>query len=126
MNSEEDKSISALDSCRAAEAKIQEAQRLLSVAGREGLDHALNLLDQAIALLETVVSLGPDSLGPRTGSPALLAAFHRIKRSARMVGLQTEFASNFWQGWLQRRVGTGYTEQGLPVFVDHGAKSFEG
>ena len=136
MSPLDDKSTAALDSCRAAEEKIQEAQRLLSTAGPGGLDRCLSGLDEATAILETLISSGPFPLekhligkipaGQRSGNPALAAALHRIRRSSRLLRLQIEFASNFWKGWLQRRVGTGYTNLGLPVFVDPTARSFEG
>jgi len=127
MNSEEDSSISALESCRAAEARIQEAQRLLMSAGRQSLEVCLRGLDEAASLLEAVASAGPYSAGRGDAKGAALsAAVHRIQRSAQVLRLQIEFASNFWRGWLQRRAGKGYTHQGLPVFVDHGSRSFEG
>jgi hypothetical protein len=126
MNSEEDNSLSALESCRAAEAKIQDAQRLLLGTGPEGLDRCLHELDQATALLETVVSSGPYSPARHPKGAALLVAFRRIQRLSQLLRLQIGFSSNFWRGWLQRRAGAGYTERGQPVFADHGSRSFEG
>jgi hypothetical protein len=130
MNPLDDKSISALESCRAAEDKIQEAQEFLLTAGPQGPERCLNGLEQAAEILEAVISSGPfpqkNAAGQNYGKPALAAAIRRIQRSARLLRLQIVFASNFWKGWLQRQEVAGYTNQGLPVFADRSARSFEG
>jgi hypothetical protein len=112
---------SALESCLVVEKKIRDAQQFLLIPRQEGLDRCINELDQVTVLLETLVSAGPHG-----EEPALPAAFRRMRRSAQTLRLQIEYTSNLWRGWLQRRVGAGYTEQGFPVFADHDARSFEG
>jgi hypothetical protein len=121
MNSQQERITFALESCLVVERKIHEARELLMAPGWDGLDRCIHELDQATTLLQTLVSQGP-----YRGSTALPAVFRRMKRSVQALRLQIEYASNLWRGWLQRKAGAGYTEQGFPVFVDRVARSFEG
>ena len=115
MSLEEDKAAAALAACRAAEANLAEVQRLLLNPTPETLDRARADLAGVVAVLNTLVN----SI-PRTGQkwpPAAVASFHQIRLAARGLRPQIEHASKFCLGWIQTRLGTGYTQQGSPVFV---------
>jgi len=113
MNPHEEPGESALESCRAAESRIREAQRFLLTARKDDIERSMDELSQIAAILESLISGGPASL-----SPAMAPSLQRIQRTARDLLLQIGHATNLWQGWLQRKLGAGYTERGQPVFVE--------
>ncbi len=120
MSPQDQATPSILESCLAAAAKLRQVQQLLLEPGT--LDRSAAELNEVIATLEQLVSASSPDWGP-----AESASLHQIKRAAGRLRAQIEHASNLWAGWLQLRMGTGYTEQGLPVFVNHEAGScFEG
>jgi len=122
MSPEVDKAASALDACRAAEAKLGDVQRLLLDPKPETLDRAMAELTEVATVLNTLVKSGTQKW-----NPAALASFHQIRLSARALRPQLEHASKFCLGWIQLHLGTGYTRQGSPVFVESEARSsFEG
>ncbi|HLX45773.1 MAG TPA: hypothetical protein VKR43_20160 [Bryobacteraceae bacterium] len=122
MSPEEDKAARALAACRAAEQKIGKVHELLQNPGQEALDHAL----AELAEVATVLSCLVDS-GVQKGNPAAKASLEEIRQTARRLRPQIEHASRFCVGWIQARLGTGYTWQGSPVFVESEARSsFEG
>ncbi len=50
-----------------------------------------------------------------------------IQRTTARLQVQFEHGSNFCMGFLQFRLGTGYSEQGLPVLMPTKARgTFEG
>ena len=120
---EQTATLPALDVCLQAEAKIHEARQRLLDARPGDIEGCRNELNQAAAVLERLVSEGafPASF------PAW-AALLRIRRSAHALKLQIEYASKLYCGWIQLRLGTGYTRQGLPVLAtgEPGRCSFEG
>jgi len=112
-----------LNACLFAEAKMLEARQLLLDAGPGAIEPCQNELQQIVATLEKLVSdrtLEANS----SASSALL----RIRRSAQALKLQIEYSSRLYCGWVQLRLGAGYTQQGLPVFAtsEPGSCSFEG
>jgi hypothetical protein len=106
------------ESCQAAEAKIQEAQRLMLDPRPEAIERCLNELSQVIALMEKLTTGGS-----RDWTPEVHASFHRIKSAVDRLRLQIEHASNLCLGWLQVRFGAGYTRQGLPELAERDTKS---
>jgi hypothetical protein len=103
---------SLLDACAEVEAGIQAAQRLLLDPRAETLDRSESELTRVIQILEALVSKpSPER------SPAASASLRQIKRAVRKLGIQVAHASNLHRGWAQLRLGIGYTNQGLPVFV---------
>jgi hypothetical protein len=126
MSLEEDKAARALAACQAAEQKIGKVHELLQNPGAEALDHALADLTDVATVLTSLVNAGVDS-GVQKGSPAAKASLEEIRQTARRLRPQIEHASRFCLGWIQARLGTGYTWQGSPVFVESEARSsFEG
>jgi len=122
MSVEEDKAARALAACRAAEEKIGKVHELLQQPGAESLDHALAELTEVATVLTSLVNSGVQK-----GSPAARESLEEIRRTARRLRPQIEHASRFFLGWIQARLGTGYTWQGSPVFVESEARSsFEG
>jgi len=113
----------SLEACRHAEARIQEARQLLMDARPEAVERCQVELQQVVVALESL-----SSEGPFHASPALSAALVRIRRSAHALRLQIEYASKLYFGWIQLRLGAGYTKQGLPILAtgEPGRCSFEG
>jgi hypothetical protein len=111
-----------LDSCLRAEAKIQEIRQMLLDPRPDAVERCQNELQQVVSALEGLISKGPFSFDPPASSALL-----RIRRSAHALKLQIEVASNLCFGWIQLRLGTGYTAQGLPVLIaSEPGSSFEG
>jgi hypothetical protein len=45
-------------------------------------------------------------------------AIYRIQASARALGQRIEHGSKLVRGWMQLRLGEGYTRGGLPTFME--------
>jgi hypothetical protein len=99
----------ALETC---EAGIREAGQLLLDARPEAVDRCQAELQRVAETLERLVAEGTIAADSRI-APALM----RIRQSTGVLKVQTEYAANLWSGWLQLRLGTGYTDQGLPVLI---------
>jgi hypothetical protein len=100
------------EACLHVAEKLRGASRFLLEIRPESVERCQAELEQVIAVLENLVSHGDFQYNPRVSS--MLAG---IRRSACALGLQIKYASNLYSGWLQLRLGAGYTQQGLPVFV---------
>jgi hypothetical protein len=100
------------DACLYADAKLREVQRLLLDMRPEAVERCQSELQQVIAVLQKLVSEGSREPNPRVSSTLV-----RIRRSARALKLQIEYASNLYWGWIQLRLGAGYTQQGRPLLV---------
>jgi len=98
------------ESCLAAEAKMLRAQELLAEDARlETVDLCVAELGEAAELLRGLAGQAIDS--------EVSVSIHRIRNSARLLSLRIEHASRLCRGWIQRRLGTGYTAQGAPVLM---------
>lgn len=105
----EEVTYTALETC---EAGIREAGQLLLDARPEAVDRCQAELQRVAETLERLVAektIGTDS--------RYVLALKRIRESAGVLKIQTEYASNLWSGWLQLCLGAGYTDQGLPVLI---------
>jgi hypothetical protein len=122
MSSTEETTLSALDTCRSLEARLETVQQLLLNPKPEILERAVTELAEVIVVLRTLTSTQPQK-----SDSAMLASLHKIRTGARGLLAQIDQASNFCQGWIQMRLGTGYSNNGLPIFVQSEARSsFEG
>jgi hypothetical protein len=101
-----------LEVCLHAEAKLGEVRQLLLDLRPEAVERCQNELQQVIVGLQRLVSQGSFEANPRVISTLL-----GIRRSARALKLQIEYASNLYSGWIQLRLGAGYTQQGRPLLV---------
>jgi hypothetical protein len=111
-----------LDACLRAETRIQEIRQILLEPRPDAVERCQSELQQVVAVLEGLISKAPFSFDP----PASLA-LRRLRRSAHALKLQIEVASNLCFGWIQLRLGAGYTAQGLPVLIaSEPGSSFEG
>ncbi len=106
------------ESCKAAEETIQTAQQLMLDPRPEAMDRCLTELSRVAAILEGL-AVGTS----RDWNAELRASFLRIQIANRRLRLQIEHASNFWRGWIQLRLGTGYTRQGLPELAQGETRS---
>ncbi len=97
------------ESCQAAEERIQAAQQLMLDPRPETMDRCLTELGRVVAILENLATGNA-----RDWNPEIQAAFLRLQAANSRLKMQIEHASNFWRGWIQMRMGTGYTRQGLP------------
>jgi len=112
MIPQEELSRTLVEVCYDIETRIREAQRLLLDPRPETLDRCESELKNVIQILEALVSKPCQE-----GNPAASIALHQIRNAARRLRLQIEHASNLHLGWMQLRSGSGYTNQGLPVFA---------
>jgi hypothetical protein len=111
-----------LEACLHAEGRIREAGQCLLDARPGSIDRCQSELQQVAAVLEGIVAQGTFQ-----ANPPLSSALLRIRRSAHALKLQIQYASNLYFGWIQLRLGAGYTERGLPVLAtNEPGCSFEG
>jgi hypothetical protein len=99
--------------CQAAEQNLARAGEFLLNPSPSALEECLQILGQVIETLETLAkgtTLGWD--------PAVHLAIHRIQTGARALGLRIEHGSYLIRGWMQLRLGEGYTRRGLPSFSE--------
>jgi hypothetical protein len=106
------------ESCRAIEEKIQAAQQLIINPSPETMERCLAELSRVATILE-----GLASGNSRDWNAEVHASFHRVRGAAQRLRVQIEQASNFWRGWIQLRLGTGYTRQGLPEIAQGASRS---
>jgi hypothetical protein len=97
------------ESCQAAEASLLSAQTLMLDPRPEAVDRCVAELSRVAGILEHLATGNA-----RDWNPEVTAAVLRIQAANTRLRGQIEHASNFWRGWLQIKVGTGYTRQGLP------------
>jgi hypothetical protein len=111
-----------LEACLHAEARIREAGQWLLDVRPGSIDRCQSELQQVAAVLE-----GLAAQGTFHANPPLSSALLRIRRSAHALRFQIQYASNLYLGWIQLRLGAGYTKQGLPVLAtNEPGCSFEG
>src|ERR1700722_1934 len=99
--------------CESAEHSLARAGEFLLNPTPGALEECLQLLSQITETLETLVkgtTLGWD--------PAVPLAIYRIQAGARALGLRIEHGSMLVRGWMQLRLGEGYTRGGLPTFSE--------
>jgi hypothetical protein len=117
---------SALEVCQRAENMLREIQGGELLPGTEMLAQWETELGQAAALLESAHESITEEFKPRS-NPALRQVLLGIQHRAGMLKIQFEHGSNYCMGLLQVRLGTGYSEHGLPVLMPTEAKgTFEG
>jgi hypothetical protein len=116
-----------LEACRQADTKIRAAGQALLASDPGAIDFCQSELQQAVTVLERLVSAGAFQ-SDSSVSWTLLG----IRRSAQVLKVQIEYASTLHSGWIQLRFGAGYTEKGLPLLItgeasgELGRRSFEG
>jgi hypothetical protein len=117
---------SALETCQHVHTILREAQQRVLVPGTEMLAQWETELGRAAALLEKLLESTTEDCSPRRNS-ALRRAIQEIQCTAAELQAQFEHGSNFCMGLLQLRLGTGYSEHGLPVLMATEAQgTFEG
>jgi hypothetical protein len=116
----------ALETCQHVHSILHEAQQRVLGPGTEMLAQWETELGRAAALLEALKESMTEERAPRR-NPAFRKAVQEIQRTAAGLQAQFEHGSNFCMGLLQLRLGTGYSEHGLPVLMPTEARgTFEG
>ncbi len=120
----------ALETCQRIETELRDLQQRVVVPRAETLTECETQLGMIAASLETLRQSMRESSAASAlpqGNPSLRLSIERIQRSAHMLKAQFEHGSNYCMGLLQLRLGTGYSEQGLPVLIPSQTRScFEG
>lgn len=115
----------ALETCQRVHTILRDVEQVVLVPGTDVLAQWEIELGQAAALLEEIYECRKNSLSP--GESAIRPALQQIRRTAGRLQTQLEHGSNFCMGLLQARLGTGYSEHGLPVLMPTEARgTFEG
>jgi hypothetical protein len=113
--------VNALESVQLAQAKISSVRDLLRTPSAPTLDQCLDELGETARILETIIKDGKYEL-----TPEIARACREIRDAARSLRLQIGYASQFWLGWMQMRLGSGYTSKGAPLLQESQARgSFE-
>lgn len=116
---------SALETCQRIQAILREVEQAVLIPGTDMLAQWETELGQAAALLEGIHESmkASDALGDSAIRPAL----QQIRRMGGTLQAKFEHGSNYCMGLLQARMGTGYSDQGLPVLMPTESRgTFEG
>ena len=116
---------SALETCQHVQTILREVEQAVLVPGTDMLAHWETDLGQAAALLEGIHESMKNSTP--AGDSTIRPALQEIRRMGGTLQAKFEHGSNYCMGLLQVRLGTGYSEHGLPVLMPTEARgTFEG
>src|SRR5882724_7185654 len=108
----------ALETCQHVHTILREVEQTVLVPGTDMLAHWETELGQAAALLEGIhESIQNGVAAGKSGDSSIRPALHEIRRMGGKLQVKFEHGSNYCMGLLQVRMGTGYSEQGLPVLM---------
>jgi len=111
----------ALETCQHVHTILREVEQAVLVPGTDMLAQWETELGQAATLLEGI----HESM--KSGDSSIRPALQEIRRVGGKLQAKFEHGSNYCMGLLQVRLGTGYSEQGLPVLMPTEARgTFEG
>jgi hypothetical protein len=121
----------ALETCQHVHTILREVEQAVLVPGTDMLAQWETELGQAAALLggihESMKKVGGAEFSNPTGDSAIRPALQEIRRATATLQAKFEHGSNYCMGLLQVRLGTGYSEHGLPVLMPTEARgTFEG
>lgn len=117
---------SALETCQHVNTILRDVQQAVLVPGTDMLAQWETELGQAAALLEGIHEAMKQAGGLAADS-TIRPALQEIRRTTGTLQAKFEHGSNFCMGLLQARLGTGYSEHGLPVLMPTEARgTFEG
>ena len=116
---------SALETCQHVQTILHEVEQAVLVPGTDMLAQWETALGQAAALIEGIhESMKNNSAA---GDSTIRPALQEIRRMGGTLQAKFEHGSNYCMGLLQVRLGTGYSEHGLPVLMPTEARgTFEG
>ena len=122
---------STLETCQHVQTILRDVEQAVLVPGTDMLADWETELGQAAALLERIHNSmrngGGAELSNPTGYSSVRPALHEIRRMGGALQAKFEHGSNYCMGLLQVRLGTGYSEHGLPVLMQTEARgTFEG
>jgi hypothetical protein len=123
---------SALETCQHVQKILLDVEQAVLIPGTDMLAQWETELGQAATLLEGLresmkngVASGKNGVAP--GESAIRPALEQIRRMGGALQAKFEHGSHYCMGLLQARLGTGYSEQGLPVLMPTEARgTFEG
>jgi hypothetical protein len=118
----------ALEDFQRAATMLSEIEPLASTPGVEGLAQYESQLGQVAILLKTMAeAVATGGAAPPKGNTLLRQKLQEIRITGGKLKAQFDHGSNFYMGLLQAQLGTGYSEQGLPVLAPNQTRSsFEG
>jgi len=118
----------ALETCQHVQTILREVEKAVLLPGIDMLAQWETELGQAAALLEGIhESIKNGVAAGKSGDPSIRPALQQIRRMGGTLQAKFEHGSNYCMGLLQVRLGTGYSERGLPVLMPTEARgTFEG
>ena len=102
---------SALETCQHVHTILREVEQAVLVPGTDMLAQWETELGHAAAMLEGI----HESM--KKGDSSLRPALEEIRRMGGTLQAKFEHGSNYCMGLLQVRLGTGYSDRGLPVLM---------
>lgn len=109
--------MTAHERCESAESSINFARKLLLTPSPAALEECGHILSQVIETLEMLVAGSS-----RDWDPLVHAAIHRIRFGVNGLRIQIGHGSNLIAGWMQLKMGEGYTRQGSPELAERQSK----
>jgi hypothetical protein len=105
---------------RVAQNKLGEVRELLLRPNPVALESCHSLLGEVACIMEELIAA--DSVKNNAGNnsertPEFYNSVREIQQAAGELQVQIQHGTRFCLGWLQTRLGVGYTDQGTPVML---------
>jgi|HubBroStandDraft_6_1064221.scaffolds.fasta_scaffold152992_3 hypothetical protein len=110
---------------KAAHAKLREASELLLRPCPATLADSCSLLSEVTDILEELMAANAREKSGEL-SPEFAKSLLPIRQAAQELQVQIEHGSRFCLGWLQMRMGVGYTQGGAPIMLESRVESGKG
>lgn len=107
--------------CLEAEARLRGLEERLREFRPEAMDHCLQEIPRVLdSLQQWIASPGPVDARDRD-------ALKTLRETTGRLLLRAEYGNHLCQGWIQLRLGVGYTNQGRPwVLGAESSATYEG
>jgi len=98
---------------RVAQNKLGEVRELMLRPSPVALESCQSLLGEVAGILEELIAANATE---RT--PEFYKSLREIEQVAEELQGQIQHGTRFCLGWLQTRLGVGYTDRGMPVMLE--------
>ena len=120
--------MTALESIGNARTRIAQARELLLRPTPASLESCREILFDVAQILREMITDSmtgqlSESSGPLT--PEVIEIAREIKQTVKELEARIAHGSRYCMGWMQMRMGIGYSDRGVPILVETEGRSFE-
>jgi hypothetical protein len=98
---------------RVAQNKLAEVRELLLRPSPVALENCQSLLGEIAGILEELIAANS-----KERTPEFYKSVREILEATEELQEQIQHGTRFCLGWLQTRLGVGYTDRGVPVMLE--------